>query len=126
MSTAKHTSFGTAIHAIGSFFGTLFHISKKITVKDIQDNAETVAALANIYQEVHSDTAGITDPAQLATAVARSVIKHENDLPESLKGTQFENTIMNVCSQVSNLPLAQIEAIVKAELDALKGTGSAT
>lgn len=95
-----------------AFFVHNFFAHHKFTAKDLQ----SVATLANIYTEVKADTAHITDPAELTKAIAMSVIKHEHELPTEMQGTGLEAGIITICQNLSGLPLAEIEAIVKEAL----------
>lgn len=69
-----------------------------------------------IGQEVKADTQGITDPAALADATASSVLKHINELPPKWQGSHIEATAVAILQKILNLPLAELEMLVKAHM----------
>jgi hypothetical protein len=123
MSTSK-SKFGNLIHEIGAFVSGLFTGPNKITTQEVVEGAADIAAVANIYQEVKTETQGITDPAQLATAIAQSILKHESKLPANMQGSNVEAFITTALQKLTTLPLDQIEAIAKAEYAKLHPQGN--
>ncbi len=75
-----------------------------------------VIQVLTIIKEVKTETAGISDGVALTNAIVKSVIKHAHELPDELKGEHLENTIVEVCQKILDLPLEEIQGIVKGEL----------
>ena len=62
---------------------------------------------------MHSAIKGITDPAKVIEAACTYAIAHQNDLPASMVGSEFEHNLILICQKVSGLPLDRIEELVK-------------
>ena len=112
------TFIGKELRLLGAFVHTLF--SRKVTTNDVIVAAEDIAACANFYGTVKKDCEGITDPAALAKAVCDSAVNNEGLLPTSLQGNAFVQEAESICVEISGLPLATIEADLKAALAAVK------
>ncbi len=84
----------------------------KVTVSDIGFAMQMVS----IVSKVKTETAGISDGVALTNAIVKSVIKHAHELPEELKGDHLDETIVQICQKILDLPIEEIQSIVKGEL----------
>lgn len=123
-STTHRSLLGNFIHEIGVSLHN-FHIGP-INANNIQELIPEAVQVGNVIKEVVKDCQGITDPALLTKAAAESIIKHSTELPPSLQGEAFEQEAIKICSEVTNLPLAAVEAEVKALIAAQKTGAGAT
>jgi len=105
------STFKQLIHTIVSQIQNIFK-HHKLDVASIG----TIIQVLTIIKEVKTETSGIHDGVELTNAIVKSVIAHAHELPDELKGEHLENTIVEICQKVLDLPLAEIQAIVKAEL----------
>lgn len=85
-------------------------------LKDIQAALNEALPTAEIGKEVVADCTGITDPAALADAAMTSVLKHLNELPAEWQGKHLEEVAVLILQKLLNLPLAEIELMVKAQM----------
>lgn len=106
------TKLGTLIHNLGLALHLTGYRITNANLQQILDDGEQVA---NVYNEVTSETAAITDPAARTEAICRSVINHKYELPESVQAS-VEPAIIALCAKIVSLPLGEVETIVKAEL----------
>ena len=115
MSQDHKTKVGLLLHNIAMFFHTHFG-GQRITPDLIKNYAEDAAKVANVYSEIEQEVAGITDPAAKVKAIALSFQTHAHELPEDVNVAGIETCILALSKKLTDLPLEQIEAIIKAEL----------
>ncbi len=107
------TKAGKIIHTIGLFFHNIF--GGKVTPDLIKAYAEDIAKIANVYNEVAAETKDITDPALKVTAICQSILNHAHELPNDIGSGDLVAYVTDLCQKLTDLPLAEIEAIVTAE-----------
>jgi len=116
MSAQHKTIAGNVLHAIGQLFSHLLGHNNKITVQSIVDHAPDILKVTNFYNGLATALHGLTDPVDIANAVCKYALAHEKELPDSMLGGEFEQTLIDACTKESTLPLATVEAIVKGYL----------
>ncbi len=105
------STFKSLLHTIVAQIQNIF-AHHELKLEDIGH----VIQVLTIIKEVKTETAGIKDGVALTNAIVKSVIKHAHELPDELKGEHLETTIVEICQKVLDLPLTEIQSIVKGEL----------
>ena len=110
------TLLGKGWAAVALFFHNHFAPGHVVTALDIIGIAAETAATINVGREIAADVkAAGTDPAKIAEALAASIKKHAPELPKDLQGQHLDE-LVQICAQISGLPLETIEAAIKTQL----------
>ncbi len=116
MSTTHKTILGNFLHEFGVLLHN-FHIGT-VNASNVSGYIAEGVQVANVVNEVKNDCKGITDPAQLITAVATSLVNREKELPADLQGNAFLTEAVKIAAEVEGLPLDAVEAEIKVLLAA--------
>ncbi len=116
MSKVHKTWVGKEIATVALFFHNIFPQGHPVTAQDIIGLAEDTAATVNVVRGIAADLKGLTDPAQIADALAVSIEKHLPEVPAVFKTPEAEQELINVCHQTLGLDLPVIEAALKVAL----------
>ena len=99
---------------------TLFHKifpKGKITSSSIVSMATDFADCLNFARNVESDVSKVgNDPAKIAECLTASIKKNINEIPSDFLSGSNLDEVIEICSQVINLPLESIESAIKNEL----------
>jgi len=93
--------------------------------KLIQKALPDAEIVGRCTSEIEAATAGLTDPAAIIDATLPIVIKEIQTLPANQQGKHIEEIIVVCLTQVLDLPLSEIELLVKNEVAQIQAAEAA-